>query len=116
MVVRGWWPGSHGLSVTKDSHREVLDMCWPLGSELEKLDIIPLHSIDSDSQHRVLVLGCADQPADAINHLALRVQLFLLGLFAEENHFLVLLLGDYGHSHAGWRGEFSSAGQAADLK
>lgn len=38
------------------------------------------------SQHCVLVLGCADQPADAINHLALRVQLFLLGLLAEENH------------------------------
>lgn len=39
------------------------------------------------SQHRVLVLGCADQPADAINHLALRVQLFLLGLLAEKNHW-----------------------------
>lgn len=39
------------------------------------------------SQHRVLVLGCADQPADTINHLALRVQLFLLGLLAEENHW-----------------------------
>lgn len=38
------------------------------------------------SQHRVLVLGCADQPANTINHLALRVQLFLLGLLAEKNH------------------------------
>lgn len=38
------------------------------------------------SQHRVLVLGSADQPADTINHLALRVQLFLLGLLAEKNH------------------------------
>ena len=38
------------------------------------------------SQHGVLVLGSADQPADAIDHLALRVQLFLLGLLAEENH------------------------------
>lgn len=39
---------SHGLSVTKDSHWEVLNMSWPLGSELEKLHIIPLHSINSD--------------------------------------------------------------------
>lgn len=39
------------------------------------------------SQHGVLVLGCADQPADTINHLALRVQLFLLGLLAEKNHW-----------------------------
>lgn len=38
------------------------------------------------SQHRVLVLGCADQPADTINYLALRVQLFLLRLLAEKNH------------------------------
>lgn len=39
------------------------------------------------SQHRVLVLCCADQPADTINHLALRVQLFLLGFLAEKNHW-----------------------------
>lgn len=39
------------------------------------------------SQHRVLVLGCADQPADTVNHLALRVQLFLLGFLAEKNHW-----------------------------
>lgn len=39
------------------------------------------------SQHRVLVLGCADQPADTINHLALRVQLFFLRLLAEKNHW-----------------------------
>lgn len=39
------------------------------------------------SQHGVLVLGCADQPADPINHLALRVQLFLLRLLAEKNHW-----------------------------
>lgn len=39
------------------------------------------------SQHCVLVLGCADQPANTIDHLALRVQLFLLGLLAKENHW-----------------------------
>lgn len=107
---------SRGLSVTKDPHREVLDVCRPLGGELEKLHVVPLDSIYCDSQHRVLVLGCADQPADAINDLALRVQLFLLGLLAEEDHFLVLLLGDHSHGHAGWGGEFPSTGQAADLQ
>ena len=46
-----------------------------------------LHSVCSlTSQHSVLMLGCADQPADTINHLALGVQVFLLGLLAEENH------------------------------
>lgn len=44
----GRWPPSHRLSVTKDSYWEVLDVCWPLGSELEKLHIVPLHSIYSD--------------------------------------------------------------------
>lgn len=38
-------------------------------------------------QHGVLVLGCADQPADAVNHLALRVQLFLLGFLAKKDHW-----------------------------
>lgn len=32
------------------------------------------------------MLGCADQPADSINHLALRVQLLLLGLLTEKYH------------------------------
>lgn len=30
--------------------------------------------------------------------------------------FLVLFLGDYSHGHAGWRGEFPSTRQAADLQ
>lgn len=41
------------------------------------------------SEHGVLVLGSADQPADTIDHLALRVQLFLLGLLAKKNHCIV---------------------------
>lgn len=42
------------------------------------------------SEHGVLVLGSADQPADTIDHLALRVQLFLLGLLAKKNHCRVV--------------------------
>lgn len=114
-------PGSHGLGVAEDPHREVLDVSRPLGGELEELDVVPLDSVDGDwgreetarwtllywgcrsrggqqgaawprlsaaltSQHGVLVLGGADQSADAVDDLALRVQLFLLGLLAEENH------------------------------
>lgn len=35
----------------------------------------------------MLVLGCADQSADAVYHLALRVQILLLGLLAEKYHW-----------------------------
>lgn len=37
-------------------------------------------------------------------------------LYFPKRTFLVLLLGDYSHGHAGWRGEFPSTRQAADLQ
>ena len=38
---------SHGgLGVAEDANREVLDVSGPLGSQLEKLDIIPLHAVN----------------------------------------------------------------------
>lgn len=39
----------------------------------------------------------------------------MLVIFPQRT-FLILLLGDYSHSHAGWGGEFTSTGQAANLK
>lgn len=39
---------SHTLRVAKYAHREVLDVCWPLCRQLEKLHIVPLHPIYGD--------------------------------------------------------------------
>lgn len=41
---KGWTLGG-GFVVTKQSNREILDMGGPLGSQLEELDVIPLHSV-----------------------------------------------------------------------
>lgn len=39
---------SHTFRVAEDAHREVLDVCWPLCCQLEKLHIVPLHPIYGD--------------------------------------------------------------------
>ena len=45
---REWLGGrvSGGLAATEESHWKVLDMSWPLGCQLEELDVTPLNSID----------------------------------------------------------------------
>lgn len=45
---REWLGGrvSGSLAATEESHRKVLDMSGPLGSQLEELDVTPLNSID----------------------------------------------------------------------
>lgn len=45
---------------------EVLDMAGPLGFQLQGLHFLPLHTIDQDPLHVLLVLGCAYQVADAL--------------------------------------------------
>lgn len=42
---KGWTLGG-GFVVTKQSNREILDMGGPLGSQLEELDISPLHTVN----------------------------------------------------------------------
>lgn len=37
------------------------------------------------SQHGLLVLGSADEPADALDHLALRLHLLVFALFWQEH-------------------------------
>lgn len=37
---------SGGLGAAEKSHWKVLDMGWPLGSQLEELDVTPLNSIN----------------------------------------------------------------------
>lgn len=71
--------------MAKYAHRELLDMSWPLSSQLEKLDIVPLHPVYGDSQHGVLVLGCTNEAADPLNDLTARFSFLLFGLLTEEH-------------------------------
>lgn len=95
--------------MTEDPDREVLDVGGPLRRQLEKLDVVPLHAVDSycgtgntvklrrsatpfrikglwrTSQHGLLLLGSADEAADALDHLALGLHLLVFALFWQEH-------------------------------
>ena len=44
---------SHGrLGVAEDANRKVLDVSGPLGGQLEKLDVIPLHTVNGHYRDR----------------------------------------------------------------
>lgn len=95
--------------MTEDPDGEVLDVGGPLRRQLEKLDVVPLHAVDSHcgagntvklrrsatplgfrglwrtSQHGLLLLGGADEAADALDHLALGLHLLVFALFGQEH-------------------------------
>lgn len=116
---REWLGGrvSGGLAATEESHWKVLDMSWPLGCQLEELDVTPLNSIDGHSQHGLLLLCRTDEAADALDDLALRIHLLFSGLLAQEDsgHFLVLLFGDHSHCHGARKLGFPCMWQARNL-
>lgn len=89
--------------MSKDPDGEVFDVRRPLRRQLEKLDIVPLNAINQYSQHGLLVLGSADKPADALDHLTLRLHLLVFALFWQEHDLLILLLGYHSHGHGGLR-------------
>lgn len=102
--------------MSKDADGEVLHMGRPLSSQLEELDIAALHAIDEDPQHVLLVLGCADQAADALDALAFGLHILVLCFLGQKHHLLVLLLGDHRHGHGGRGCSLTTAGQPADLE
>lgn len=116
---REWLGGrvSGSLAATEEAHWKVLDMSGPLGSQLEELDVTPLNSIDGHSQHGLLLLCRADEAADALDDLALRIHLLFPGLLAQEDsgHFLVLLFGDNSHCHGARKLGFPCMWQARNL-
>lgn len=97
------------FGVTEDPDGEVLDVGGPLCRQLEKFDVVPLHAVDSycgagntvkhhrsatpfrfrglwrTSQHGLLLLGSADEAADALDHLALGLHLLVFALFWQEH-------------------------------
>lgn len=77
--------GSSGFAATEESHWKVLDMSGPLGCQLEELDVTPFNSIDGHSQHGLLLFCRADEAADALDDLALRIHLLFPGLLAQED-------------------------------
>lgn len=108
---------SGGLAATEQSHWKVLDMGGPLGRQLEELDVTPLDSVDGHSQHGLLLLGGADEAADALDDLALGIYLLFSRFLAQEDggNFLVLLFGDYSHCHGAGKLGFPTMGQAGNL-
>lgn len=108
---------SGGLGAAEKSHWKVLDMGWPLGSQLEELDVTPLNSINGHSQHGLLLLGRADEAADAFDDLALGIHLLFSRFLAQEDcgNFLVLLFGDHSHSHGARKLALPTMGQAGNL-
>lgn len=95
--------------MTEDPDGEVLDVGGPLRRQLEKLNVIPLYAVDGycgagnmvklhrsatpfrfrglwrTSQHGLLLLGSADEAADALDHLALGLHLLVFALFWQEH-------------------------------
>lgn len=111
------WVGLEGgFGVSKDADGEVLHVRRPLGSQLEELDIAAFHAVDEDPKHVLLVLSCADQPADALDALAFGFHFLVLCFLGQKHHLLVLLLGDDSHGHGGCGCSLTTAGQPADLE
>lgn len=73
--LRAWLEVRFGVSKYADG--KVLDMRGPLCCQLKELDVVPLHPVDQDPQHVLLMLRCANQPADSFNALALRLNLLV---------------------------------------
>lgn len=94
--------------MSEDPDGEVLDVGGPLRRQLEELDVVPLHAVDGHPQHGLLLLGGADESADALDHLTLGLHLLVLALFWQEHDLLVLLLGHHRHGHAGLGAGLSS--------
>lgn len=89
------------FSVSEDPDGEVFDVRGPLSRQLEKLHVVPLDTINQYSQHGLLLLGSADEPADALDHLTLGLHLLVFALFWQEHDLLILLLGHHSHGHGG---------------
>lgn len=95
--------------MSEDPDGEVLDVGRPLRRQLEELDVVPLDAVDRHCgaentvkprlsslplrfrrtrrtpQHGLLLLGSADESADAFDHLTLGLHLLVLALFWQEH-------------------------------
>lgn len=110
------------FGVSEDPDGEVFDVRRPLRRQLEELDVVPLDAVDRHCgaentikprpsplaltrgrtrrtpQHGLLLLGSADESADALDHLALGLHLLVLALFWQE-HDWRRRKGRHTHTH-----------------
>lgn len=61
--------------------------CWTW-----ELHAVPIHTVNKDPQCVLLVLGPAEQAADALQALAMVLQFLVLGFLGKTHHLLLFSL------------------------